>query len=90
MMCRRENQLLDHYRDMPERYHCVFANYWFDVARTDYAQQNKEDGNKAMNKARSYGLHTAFQHFYLRVGLIIGYIALERMFQLRLKILNKI
>lgn len=89
LMRRREKQLLAHYGDMPACYHRVFANFWFDMARTAFAKRDAEEGIYAMKKATNYGLNKSFQRFYQTTGSIVGFMLLERIFQLRLTILHK-
>lgn len=77
------------YGSVPAKYYTYFADTWFDYARNLFAVGNRTDGIEYLKKARKYGLHTAFEYAYLYTGLIVGYTSIERLFQLRLKLLGK-
>ena len=90
LMRRREEQLLEHFGgELPKRYHHDYANYWFEMARMSYAKRDVEAGAIAMKKAQNYGLYKPFQRFYHKTGSIIGFVLLEWIFQLRLKLMRK-
>lgn len=84
-----ERLLCDKYGSIPEIYKSYFANTWFSRARILFAGGNKPEGMDFLRKAYGYGLQNRFQRFYYFSGKIFGYILLEKLFQLRLKVVNK-
>lgn len=84
-----EDLFIKKYGTVPAKYFTYFADTWFDYARNLFAIGNRTDGIEYLKKARKYGLHTAFEYAYLYAGLVVGYTSIERLFQLRLKLLHK-
>ena len=84
-----ERLLIEKYRKVPQEYMYFFANEWFIYAREMFAKRAEKDGLLYLNKAKHYGFQNRFQRFYFTLGAIIGYVPLESIFQLRLKIRHK-
>lgn len=84
-----EQLLLEKYGIVPIKYYCYFSREWFGYARELFAQGKQKEGNEYLNKAKIYGWHNSFQRIYSSIGAIIGYVLLEKLCQLRLKILGK-
>lgn len=83
-----EQLFLDKYGTMPTKYRTYFRNGWFSKARREFAARNN-DGKSSIQKSQVYGPMSAFQRFYILMGKCIGYINLERIFQIRLRVLGK-
>lgn len=89
LMRRREKQIIDKYGRMLPMYNKLYASFWFDLARSEYAKRNVEDGLRAMKKAQHYGFYKPFQRIYQTIGSVTGFVPLEKIFQLRLKLMHK-
>lgn len=83
-----EQLFLDKYGTMPTKYRTYFRNGWFSKARREFAARNN-DGKSSIQKSQVYAPMSVFQRFYILMGKCIGYINLERIFQIRLRVLGK-
>ena len=84
-----EKLLYDKYGILPEKYMLRFANAWFSYSRELFSKGKYDEGCCYLNKAKNYGLYTKFQRFYCVLGSFIGFLRLEKILQLRLKLLHK-
>lgn len=84
-----ETLLLAKYGTMPVVYRNYFTNTWFSKARDEFASKHVSEGKQFLQRACAYGLKSRFQRGYLLVGKLIGYVNLESLLQLRLRLLHK-
>lgn len=84
-----ERLLTEKYGKMPMKYWPYFSSVWFNFARELFAQKKKEEGLLYLNKSKQYGIFSTFNKVYITAGAVVGYVLLERIFQLRLKIIGK-
>ncbi len=84
-----EKLILEKYGCVPKQYKLTFENFWFNRARTAWAQKNKTLGQMHIQRVLDYHPDVTFIKFYCFIGAIIGYDNLESIFRLRLKLLNK-
>lgn len=86
MVC--EQLFLDKYGTIPTKYRTYFRNGWFSKARREFAAKNN-NGKSSIERSLLYGPMNVFQRCYIFMGRCIGYTILEKMFQIRLRILGK-
>ncbi len=86
---KKEQLLLQKYGQMPTKYKGYFTNVFFDGARYYFAVKQLEKGKQLLEKVRAYGDLTLFMRSYTISGKWFGYINIERIFRLRLKLLHK-
>ena len=86
---KKEQLLLQKYGQMPTKYKGYFTNVFFDGARYYFALKQLEKGKQLLEKVRAYGDLTLFMRSYTIFGKWFGYINIERIFRLRLKLLHK-
>lgn len=84
-----ERLLIAKYNIVPEIYHAMFFKFWFSWARKSFANYHKDKGLQALNKASKYVKKNRAFKLYNVLGSIIGFVNLERIFQLRLKLIKK-
>ena len=84
-----EKLLMERYGELPVVYQSSFARFWFDEARDSFALANKKLGKELLIKSRSYKSNTKFQSVYYRIGHVIGFVFLEKVLRLRLRLLKK-
>lgn len=83
-----ERLLTDKYGEIPFKYRSYFTNEWFSKARELFAINCKKEGLMYLNKALQYGWETNFQKYYYRVGNILGFVFIEKILRIRLKLKN--
>lgn len=84
-----ERLLIAKYNIVPEIYHAMFFKFWFLWARKSFANYHKDKGLQALRKASKYVKKNRAFKLYKVLGSIIGFVNLERIFQLRLKLMRK-
>lgn len=84
-----EHLLLLRYGTIPQQYCEYFSKYWFDRARTSYAEHIRQQGNEYLCKAQSFGIYSQFMKWYVVFGGIIGYQRLENILRWRLRLIGK-
>lgn len=84
-----EKLFLEKYSKVPPQYHRYFADVWFSCARNCFSEGKTKEGHEYLTKAKDYGLQTCFQKSYCIFGTIFGYIPVEKILHLRLKLLHK-
>ena len=84
-----EQQLKERYDIVPAKYNPYFAKMWFSYAREWFSKGDTAMGNQYMRRACQYGLYTRFQRSYNWIGGIVGFELVEKILQLRLKLLHK-
>lgn len=84
-----ERLLKAKYNAVPKEYYADFFYFWFSWARQSFATYHKKEGLKALNKANEYIRTNHFFKWYTRIGRLIGFVNLEKLFQLRLKLIKK-
>lgn len=84
-----ERLLKTKYNAVPKEYYADFFKFWFSWARQSFATSHKKEGLIALDKANEYMRKSHFFKWYTRVGRFIGFINLEKLFQLRLKLIKK-
>ena len=84
-----ETLLMERYGELPVIYQSSFSRFWFDEARDSFALANKKLGKELLIKSRSYKSNTKFQSVYYQIGHFIGFVFLEKVLRLRLRLLKK-
>lgn len=84
-----EQLFLKKYKSIPLQYRTYFRDGWFDKARREFDSLSVILGEKSLTHSVFYKPMSRFQNLYIAFGKIIGYITLERILRIRLKILGK-
>ena len=84
-----ERLLITKYGYIPEKYSLFLSKYWFDKAREMFAFKEKEKGLIYIEKVKNYPIISSFAKRYIKIGNIIGYLPLEKIFRFRLKLVGK-
>jgi len=84
-----ERLLKAKYNAVPKEYYADFFYFWFSWARQSFGTCHKKEGLIALEKANEFMQKNHFFKWYTRMGRFIGFINLERLFQLRLKLIKK-
>lgn len=86
---KREALLIEKYGYVPERYHYTLSDFWYGNARYAFANKEIDKGKQSLAKAEAYRPLTGKHRFYAICGKIFGYVQIEALLRLRLRLLHK-
>ncbi len=85
-----EDLLVAKYGELPYEFRPGLFKFWFARSRAAFAARNKEDGKHCLaNARRVLCWKNRFFRVYSVVGRVIGYVPLESLLRLRLKLIGK-
>lgn len=85
-----EDLLKTKYGDLPHEFRPGLFKFWFARSRDAFAAKNKEDGKHCLANAKRILLRkNRFFSVYSAVGRVIGYVPLESLLRMRVKLLGK-
>jgi len=84
-----EKLLTEKYGKIPSAFSRYICQVWFDHARELFASGDKPTGEVYLQRYSAYGNHTRFEKTYLAIGRVLGFVTLEKILQMRLKLMGK-
>lgn len=84
-----EQLFINKYGSIPPKYRTYFRDGWFNKARREFSEKQLAKGLDAIGKLQSYSPLTKFQKWYVSCGNLMGFVALEKIFRIRLRLLGK-
>ena len=85
-----EDLLEAKYGELPYKFRPGLFNFWFARSRDAFAAKNEEDGKHCLANAKRILLwRNRFFSVYSAVGRVIGYVPLESLLRMRVKLLGK-
>ena len=86
---KNESLLIDKYGVMPQIYRQSFADFYYGRAREAFAIQDKASGMEFLRKSESYIPFAGTRRIYTMFGKMLGYVNIEKLLRLRLRLLHK-
>lgn len=87
---KNESLLLDKYGEMPQKYRQSFADFYYGRAREAFALHDKVRGVEYLKKSESYIPLSGTRRIYTMFGRLLGYVNIEQLLRLRLRLLHKV
>lgn len=86
---KNEELLLKKYGAMPQIYRPSFADFYYGKAREAFARHDKANGMEYLRKSGLYMSYTGTRWIYTMFGKIFGYVNIEALLRMRLRLLHK-